>query len=145
VIRPLNDDFTPDNGAQPAAATKAAVRDPERTPVWTLDDLPPELEYFRTSEAYAIELTGFQGPLDLLLYLIQKDEIDIYDIPIARITDQFIQHIDIMRTVSLDRANWCAVYSSTNVSRRRQPAYAAAQRIADVTSCVRHATLSSIS
>ena len=104
MIRPLNDDFQPDNGAIPVAAPETAVRDRERAPGWSLDDLPPELEYFRTSEAYAVELTGFQGPLDLLLYLIQKDEIDIYDIPIARITDQFIQHIDIMRTVSLDRA-----------------------------------------
>ncbi len=47
-------------------------------------ELPPELDYFRQSEAYQVELTGFQGPLDLLLHLIKKDEIDIYDIPIAR-------------------------------------------------------------
>jgi len=104
VIRPLNDDFQPDNGAIPVAAPETAVRDRERAPGWSLDDLPPELEYFRTSEAYAVELTGFQGPLDLLLYLIQKDEIDIYDIPIARITDQFIQHIEVIKTISLDEA-----------------------------------------
>ena len=35
--------------------------------------------------------------MDLLLYLIEKDQIDIYDIPIARITDQFIRHIEIMQ------------------------------------------------
>ena len=60
---------------------------------WNLESLPPELDYFRTSEAYQVELTGFQGPMDLLLHLIDKEQVDIYDIPISRITDQFIRHI----------------------------------------------------
>lgn len=71
---------------------------------WNLDALPPELEYFRSSEAYQVELTGFQGPMDLLLHLIDKEQVDIYDIPIARITDQFIRHIEVMQTISLDKA-----------------------------------------
>ncbi len=71
---------------------------------WNLDALPPELDYFRSSAAWQIELTGFQGPLDLLLYLIDKDQVDIYDIPIARITDQFIRHIEVMQSISLDQA-----------------------------------------
>ncbi len=71
---------------------------------WSLDSLPPELEYFRTSEAYQVELTGFQGPMDLLLHLIDKDEVDIYDIPIARITAQFVQHIEVMQAISLEKA-----------------------------------------
>jgi segregation and condensation protein A len=71
---------------------------------WNLDALPPELDYFRSSAAYQIELTGFQGPLDLLLHLIDKDQVDIYDIPIARITDQFIRHIEVMQSISLDQA-----------------------------------------
>ena len=71
---------------------------------WSLDSLPPELEYFRTSEAYQVELTGFQGPMDLLLHLIEKEQVDIYDIPIARITDQFIRHIEVMQTISLEKA-----------------------------------------
>ena len=71
---------------------------------WSLDSLPPELEYFRSSEAYQVELTGFQGPMDLLLHLIEKDQVDIYDIPISRITDQFIQHIDVIQAVSLEKA-----------------------------------------
>ncbi len=66
--------------------------------------LPPELEYFRRSEAYQVELSGFQGPMDLLLYLIQKDELDIYDIPISHITEQFIKHIEIIQMISLDQA-----------------------------------------
>jgi segregation and condensation protein A len=71
---------------------------------WNLESLPPELDYFRTSEAYQVELTGFQGPMDLLLHLIDKDQVDVYDIPIARITDQFVQHIEVMQTISLDKA-----------------------------------------
>lgn len=71
---------------------------------WNLDALPPELEYFRTSEAYQVELTGFQGPMDLLLFLINKEHVDIYDIPIAHITDQFIQHIKVIQAISLDAA-----------------------------------------
>ena len=71
---------------------------------WDIETLPPELDYFRRSEAYQVELSGFQGPMDLLLYLIQKDEIDVYDIPISRITAQFIKHIEIMQIVALDQA-----------------------------------------
>ncbi len=73
--------------------------------VWNLDSLPPDLDYFRSSSAYQVELSDFfQGPLDLLLHLIQKEQVDIYDIPIARITDQFIKHIEIIQSVSLDQA-----------------------------------------
>jgi len=72
---------------------------------WSLDNLPADLEYFRTSQAYQVELSDFfQGPLDLLLHLIQKEQVDIYDIPIARITDQFIRHIEVIKSVSLDQA-----------------------------------------
>ena len=71
---------------------------------WDIESLPPELEYFRRSEAYQVELSGFQGPMDLLLYLIQKDELDIYDIPVSHITEQFIKHIEIIQMISLDQA-----------------------------------------
>jgi segregation and condensation protein A len=96
VIRPRED---------PPYDEPAAGADAEARPAaWSVSSLPPELEYFRRSEAYQVELTGFQGPMDLLLYLIQKDEIDIYDIPISHITDQFIRHIEIMQMISLDQA-----------------------------------------
>ncbi len=78
--------------------------DPDGPEAWNLENLPPELDYFKTSEAYQVELTGFQGPMDLLLHLIDKEQVDVYDIPISRITDQFIQHIEVMQTVSLDKA-----------------------------------------
>jgi len=97
VIRPRDD--VP--SIQTPADQESAGRDPSG---WDVESLPPELEYFRRSEAYQVELTGFQGPMDLLLYLIQKDEIDIYDIPISHITEQFIKHIEIMHMISLDQA-----------------------------------------
>ena len=71
---------------------------------WDLDSLPEELEYFRTSEAYQVELTGFQGPMDLLLYLINKERVDIYDIPISLITEHFIHHIEVMQIINLETA-----------------------------------------
>ena len=91
----------PPDAENPEQPTPPIVGGPES---WSLDSLPPELEYFRSSEAYQVELTGFQGPMDLLLHLIEKDQVDIYDIPISRITDQFIQHIEVMHTVSLEKA-----------------------------------------
>ncbi len=51
---------------------------------------------------YKIQLEKFEGPLDLLLYLIRKDEIDICDIPIAQITEQYIQYIELMKMLDLD-------------------------------------------
>lgn len=49
------------------------------------------------NEDYRVQLDIYNGPLDLLLYLIRKDEVDIYDIPIARITDQYIQYVTLLQ------------------------------------------------
>jgi segregation and condensation protein A len=46
---------------------------------------------------YRVELEVYNGPLDLLLYLIKRDELDIYDIPIARITDSYMQYLRVLR------------------------------------------------
>ena len=51
---------------------------------------------------YKIHLEKFEGPLDLLLYLIKKNDIDICDIPIAVITDQYMEHIEMMKMLDLD-------------------------------------------
>ncbi|HOW19167.1 MAG TPA: segregation/condensation protein A [Phycisphaerae bacterium] len=48
---------------------------------------------------YRVQLDIYQGPLDLLLYLIRRDEVDIYDIPIARITEQFVQYVDLLKEI----------------------------------------------
>ena len=51
-----------------------------------------------------VKLASFEGPLDLLLYLIQKDEIDIRQIKIAEITDHYLRTLDMMREHNLDVA-----------------------------------------
>lgn len=51
-----------------------------------------------------IELDVFQGPLDLLLYLLHKNEINIYDIPIATITQQYLDHLELMQELNLNVA-----------------------------------------
>src|SRR5208283_4409989 len=53
---------------------------------------------------YKVKLEVFEGPLDLLLYLIKKDEIDIYDIPIERITKQYLEYLDMFKILDLDVA-----------------------------------------
>jgi segregation and condensation protein A len=63
--------------------------------------------------AYEIKLDVFEGPLDLLLYLIKKNEIDIYNIPIALITDQYLNYLEIMRSLNLDLAGEYLVLAST--------------------------------
>ena len=62
---------------------------------------------------YEVKLDIFEGPLDLLLYLIKKNEIDIYDIPIALITEQYLKHIDIMKNLNLDIAGEYLLLAST--------------------------------
>lgn len=60
-----------------------------------------------------VKLAGFEGPLDLLLYLIQKDEIDIRNIKIAEITDQYLRTINLMREHNLDVAGDFLLMAST--------------------------------
>lgn len=60
-----------------------------------------------------VKLASFEGPLDLLLYLIQKDELDIRKIKIAEITDQYLRTLDIMREHNLDLAGDFLLMAST--------------------------------
>jgi segregation and condensation protein A len=63
--------------------------------------------------SYAIKLDIFEGPLDLLLYLIKKNEIDIYNIPVALITEQYLQYLKIIKSLNLDLAGEYLVMAST--------------------------------
>ncbi len=62
---------------------------------------------------YKIVLPIFEGPLDLLLYFIKRDEINIYDIPIAKITDEFLNYLKIMQKLDLEVASEFLVMAST--------------------------------
>lgn len=54
---------------------------------------------------YRVQLKNFEGPLDLLLFFIKRDELDIYDIPISYITEQFLEYIHLMEELDLDVAS----------------------------------------
>jgi segregation and condensation protein A len=62
---------------------------------------------------YKVKLEVFEGPLDLLLYLIQKEEVDIYDIPIAKITDQYLEYMELMQLLDLNIAGEFLVMAAT--------------------------------
>ncbi len=65
------------------------------------------------SKTYGVKLEIFQGPLDLLLFLIQKDEIDIYDIPVAEITKQFLEYVEVMQALDLEQAGDFVLMAAT--------------------------------
>jgi len=69
---------------------------------------------------YQVKLPFFEGPLDLLLFLIQKDQIDIYDIPIARITEEYLEYLRFMRLLQLDTAAEFLVMAATLMSLKSQ-------------------------
>ena len=64
-------------------------------------------------EDYQIALENFQGPLDLLLYLIRRAEVDIQDIPIARITDSYITFVRQLDHIDVDVAGEFLVMAAT--------------------------------
>ena len=62
---------------------------------------------------YRVNLDIFAGPLDLLLYLVRKEEVDIYDIPIAKITDQYLSYIRMLKSLDIDLAGDFLVMAAT--------------------------------
>ena len=94
----------PAAGARPGGAEPAA---PARITV------PEGVESILPADAPRIELPLFEGPLDLLLYLIRRDRIDIHDIPIAPITRRYMEYLDLMRELNLDVAGEFMVMAAT--------------------------------
>ena len=62
---------------------------------------------------YSVKLEGFEGPLDLLLHLIQKEEMDIHAIQIAQITDRYLEYVNLMEQLDLDVASEFLVMAAT--------------------------------
>jgi segregation and condensation protein A len=62
---------------------------------------------------YTFRLEGFEGPLDLLLHLIQKNELDIFNIPIALITEQYLEYLQLIKVLNLDVAGEYLLMAST--------------------------------
>jgi segregation and condensation protein A len=64
-------------------------------------------------DQYSIKLPLFEGPLDLLLHLIKKNEVDLYDIPVALIADQYLAYIELMKELNLELAGEFLVMAAT--------------------------------
>src|SRR5437773_11754524 len=72
------------------------------------------MEDFESSpDAYKVKLDTFEGPLDLLIHLIKQNEVNVYDIPIALITEQYLSYITLMQELNLDVAGEFLVMAST--------------------------------
>ena len=65
------------------------------------------------TQKYAIKIENFEGPLDLLCHLIEKNKMDIYDIHLNEITDQYIQYLNQMEKMNLEIASEFVVMAST--------------------------------
>jgi segregation and condensation protein A len=95
-------------GGRPEAATPAeAPSAPGRVSV------PEGMESVLPEDAPRIELPQFEGPLDLLLYLIRREKIDIDDIPIAPITRRYMEYLELMQVLNLDVAGEFFVMAAT--------------------------------
>ena len=62
---------------------------------------------------YQVDLDSFRGPLDLLLYLVKRNEVDVCDIPIARVTEQFLEHLRVLEMIDVERAGDFLVMAAT--------------------------------
>jgi segregation and condensation protein A len=82
--------------------SKQSQRSPVLVAGESLQSWPEDL--YIPPDALEVILEAFQGPLDLLLYLIRKQNIDILDIPVAEITRQYMEYVELMRRLHLDLA-----------------------------------------
>jgi segregation and condensation protein A len=62
---------------------------------------------------YQVVLDAFRGPLDLLLYLVKREEVDVRDIPVARVAEQFKQYLDVIQLIDVERAGDFLVMAAT--------------------------------
>ena len=69
-----------------------------------MDFLPAYTQAVAEDADYRVDLDIYNGPLDLLLFLIRERELDIHDIPIAEITEQFLAHVEVVKRIDVDRA-----------------------------------------
>jgi segregation and condensation protein A len=105
-------------GGPPVAAEAAAVEHAEQTEMpfavvegEPVTQMPRDL--YIPPEALQVFLEAFEGPLDLLLYLIRRQNLDILDIPIAEITRQYMRYIELMRELQLELAGEYLLMAAT--------------------------------
>lgn len=110
--------------------TKPDEQGPAEPEVSELTEVPESAdEKEKMTHSYKVELDIFEGPLDLLLYLVKRDEIDIYDISIERITNQYMSYIDTFKLLNISlageflvmAANLCYIKSRLMLPKHVQP------------------------
>jgi segregation and condensation protein A len=78
-----------------------------------MSELPPTPDFESSPEAYSVKLDSFEGPLDLLIHLIKRNEVNIYDIPIALITRQYLEYVEMIQELNLDTVGEFLVMAAT--------------------------------
>src|ERR1700730_1965 len=79
-----------------------------------------QTEFAESTDQYKVKLSMFEGPLDLLLFLIRKEEVSIYDIPIARITEQYLEYLRAMQELDIGVAGEFLVMAATLIHIKTQ-------------------------
>src|SRR5260221_2544556 len=93
--------------------TNAAEEVPtEATQTISVANSKPEITPDGDTDQLKITLGDFEGPLDLLLYLIRQEQVNIYDIPVARITDVYLRYLNLMQELDLTVAGDCMVMAA---------------------------------
>ena len=98
-----------DDGPERTAAGTTA--DPAADGAAGAPQIPPDFESILPG--YPVRVSNFEGPLDLLIHLIRKNQVDICDIPIVPITQQYLHYLDLMREIDLDVAGEFLVMAAT--------------------------------
>ncbi len=87
------------------AAAEPAATDAATTTPLNVAGARPEISMDRSGDEVKLVLGEFAGPLDLLLYLIRQEQVDIYDIPLARITDEYLRYLHLMQEMDIALAS----------------------------------------
>lgn len=105
----------PEDSDAPAGDKTPPLRAPVRAATLLDEETPSPADSNEAGPAdrYTVKLEAFEGPLDLLLYMIRREEIDIWNIPIARITTHYLEYIKIMRELNLNVAGEFLVMAAT--------------------------------
>jgi segregation and condensation protein A len=116
----MADDFEDAEGAEsppPQTAAQETAAADESVPAAPAEPemitVPPGIESMLPADVPQIQLAAFEGPLDLLLYLIRRERIDLHNIPIAPITRMYMEYLELMRELNLELAGEFMVMAAT--------------------------------
>lgn len=78
----------------------------------------------KPSGSYRVSLSVFEGPIDLLLYLIRKNELDIHEISLAKVAQEYLEYVELIKLIDLERAGEFIVIASTLMKMKARSLYA---------------------